>query len=31
MGKVMAALRGQYAGQMDMAKAGEVVKRVLAG
>jgi uncharacterized protein YqeY len=31
MGKVMAALRGQYAGQLDMAKAGEVVKRVLAG
>lgn len=31
MGKVMAALRGQYAGQMDMAKVGEVVKRVLAG
>jgi len=31
MGKVMAALREQYAGQMDFAKAGKVAKRLLAG
>ena len=31
MGKVMAALKGAYAGQMDFAKAGAVVKGLLAG
>jgi len=31
MGKVMAALREQYAGQMDFAKAGKVAKQLLAG
>ncbi|MDH5558411.1 MAG: GatB/YqeY domain-containing protein [Alphaproteobacteria bacterium] len=30
MGKVMAALREQYAGQMDFAKAGAVAKRLLS-
>ena len=30
MGKVMAALKTQYAGQLDMAKAGAVVKELLA-
>jgi uncharacterized protein len=29
MGKVMAALKAKYAGQMDMAKAGGVVKGLL--
>jgi uncharacterized protein YqeY len=29
MGKVMAALKAKYAGQMDMAKAGAVVKGLL--
>jgi len=29
MGKVMAALKAKYAGQMDMAKAGGVVKSLL--
>jgi uncharacterized protein YqeY len=31
MGKVMAELRAKYAGQMDMAKAGDAVKKRLAG
>jgi uncharacterized protein YqeY len=31
MGKVMAELKAKYAGQMDMAKAGAVVKQKLAG
>lgn len=31
MGKVMAALKERFAGQMDMGKAGGVVKAVLAG
>lgn len=31
MGKVMAALREQYAGQMDFAKAGKVAKALLSG
>lgn len=31
MGKVMAALREQYAGQMDFAKAGKVAKQLLSG
>ena len=31
MGKVMAALKAKYAGQMDMAKAGAIVKALLAG
>ena len=31
MGKVMAELRAKYAGQLDMAKAGAVVKQKLAG
>jgi uncharacterized protein YqeY len=31
MGKVMAALREQYAGQMDFAKAGAVAKKLLSG
>jgi len=31
MGKVMAALKAKYAGQMDMAKAGGVVKSQLGG
>jgi len=31
MGKVMGALKGQYAGQLDMAKAGSAVKAKLAG
>ena len=29
MGKVMAALKAKYAGQMDMAKAGGIVKGML--
>ncbi len=29
MGKVMAALRGQYAGQMDFGKASEIIKQLL--
>ncbi len=29
MGKVMAELKTKYAGQMDMAKAGGIVKGVL--
>ncbi len=29
MGKVMAELKGQYAGQMDFAKAGAIVKSLL--
>jgi uncharacterized protein len=29
MGKVMAELKGKYAGQMDMAKAGAIVKSLL--
>jgi uncharacterized protein YqeY len=31
MGKVIGALRGKYAGQMDMAKASALVKGALAG
>ena len=31
MGKVMAALKAKYAGQMDMAKAGAIVKSLLGG
>jgi len=31
MGKVMAELKGEYAGQLDMAKAGGLVKARLAG
>ncbi|MBL8906403.1 MAG: GatB/YqeY domain-containing protein [Rhizobiales bacterium] len=31
MGKVMAALKAKYAGQMDMAKAGSAVKNQLGG
>lgn len=31
MGKVMAALREQYAGQMDFAKAGAIAKKLLSG
>ena len=31
MGKVMAALREEYAGQMDFAKAGKVAKQLLSG
>jgi uncharacterized protein YqeY len=31
MGGVMAALKAQYAGQMDFAKASAVVKKTLAG
>jgi uncharacterized protein YqeY len=30
MGKVMAALKARYAGQMDFAKAGAVVRQLLA-
>jgi len=31
MGKVMAALKSAYAGQLDMSKASAIVKQVLAG
>jgi len=31
MGKVMGALKQKHAGQMDMAKAGAVVRRLLGG
>lgn len=31
MGKVMAALKERYAGQMDFAKAGALVKELLSG
>lgn len=31
MGKVMAELKTQYAGQLDMGKAGAMVKQKLAG
>lgn len=31
MGKVMGALKQKYAGQMDMAKAGAAVRRLLGG
>lgn len=31
MGKVMAELKAKYAGQLDMAKAGAVIKQKLAG
>ncbi len=31
MGKVMAAVKTHYAGQIDMAKAGALVKSLLAG
>jgi uncharacterized protein YqeY len=30
MGKVMAVLKGRYAGQMDLGKAGVVVRQLLA-
>jgi hypothetical protein len=30
MGKVMAALKARYAGQMDFARAGAIVKQLLA-
>lgn len=30
MGKVMAVLKSQYAGQLDMSKAGPIVKELLA-
>ena len=29
MGKVMGALKGKYAGQLDMGKAGGIVKSLL--
>ncbi len=31
MGKVMGVLKGKYAGQMDFARAGAVVKELLGG
>src|SRR3954453_19257971 len=31
MGKVMARLKGDYAGQIDMGKAGAMVKALIAG
>jgi uncharacterized protein YqeY len=31
MGKVVGALKGKYAGRMDFAKAGALVKRMLGG
>lgn len=31
MGKVMAALKSKYAGQLDMTRASAIVKQVLAG
>lgn len=31
MGKVMGALKAQYAGQMDMGKANSIIKACLAG
>ena len=31
MGKVIGALRGKYAGQMDMGKASALVKAKLSG
>jgi len=31
MGKVMTALRGKFAGQIDFAKAGPMVKAMLGG
>jgi uncharacterized protein YqeY len=31
MGRVMSALREQYAGQMDFARAGKVAKELLSG
>lgn len=31
MGKVMGALKGKYAGQMDMGKANGIIKTLLAG
>ncbi|MDB5490726.1 MAG: yqey-like family protein, partial [Micavibrio sp.] len=31
MGKVMAALKSDYAGQLDMGKASAMVKKKLAG
>jgi uncharacterized protein len=31
MGKVMAALKTQYAGRLDMTKASGIVKQILAG
>jgi uncharacterized protein len=31
MGKVIGALRGKYAGQMDFGKASSIVKAKLAG
>jgi uncharacterized protein YqeY len=31
MGKVMGALRGKYAGQMDFGSASNLIKEALAG
>ena len=31
MGKVMGALRGKYAGQMDFGAASGIIKQLLAG
>ena len=31
IGKVVGALKGTYAGRMDFAKAGAIVKRMLGG
>ncbi|MCP4082775.1 MAG: GatB/YqeY domain-containing protein, partial [Planctomycetaceae bacterium] len=31
MGKVMGALKGKYRGQLDMGKAGAVIKEALGG
>jgi hypothetical protein len=31
IGKVVGALKGKYAGRMDFAKAGALVKRMLGG
>lgn len=31
MGKVMGALKGKFAGQIDMSRAGPIVKRLLGG
>ncbi len=31
MGKVMGALKGKYAGQMDMGKANQIIKSCLSG
>ena len=31
MGKIMAVLKGKYAGQVDMGRAGKIAKQKLAG